>query len=201
MHAMLYAKIWRPPTHLRLSGLNARTKIIKNQIEKISKEKKMIRNHRATVYQKHKSLQSRKTHVWGLKPTQRLKVKEVNQERLGLFAFLKHDKMTKLSLKTRFIYLMSRGFLGIIKLTKRKFSVLINIKYNLKNKISWRMNLSHSTLFKRCMQQIMTVKDNHHWGGWNRLGKLSFPRRRVWLTDLWFGTDNLFIFPFFSIFF
>jgi hypothetical protein len=63
------------------------------------------------------------------------------------------------------------------------------------------MNLSHSTLFKRCMQQIMTVKDDHHWGGWNRLGKLSFPRRRVWLTDLWFGTDNLFIFPFFSIFF
>jgi hypothetical protein len=57
------------------------------------------------------------------------------------FHFLKYNKIIRLTLKASFFELVSRGFLYfhlsflvIIKLTKKKFSILINIKYYVKIK-------------------------------------------------------------------
>jgi len=71
------------------------------------------------------------------------------------------------------------SLLVIINMTKEKFSILINIKYNIKENY-----LARGEWFVR---SLLVVKQRFLWRGWGHLGSFFIPPQPVLITDLQFG--------------
>jgi len=88
------------------------------------------------------------------------------------------------------------SFLVIIKLNEKQLSILINIKYYLKN--NWHVG---------CFFAIRTTRDRafrDQTVAFRVIFKSSrqplHPKRHVWLVDLWFSVSGIFVFFFITFF-